>query len=137
MVRPEIRPGTVAQELALEGRPASRRRPKGKGRWIMRLIALVYLAFLLVIPVGLIFWRTFENGIAPVWKSLTSTGAIHAFQITFIVAGCAVVLNTVFGMVASFLLVRHDFRGKGIIDKLIDLPLAVSPVVVGLSLILV
>ena len=103
----------------------------------MRLIALVYLAFLLVIPVGLIFWRTFENGIAPVWKSLTSTGAIHAFQITFIVAGCAVVLNTVFGMLASFLLVRHEFRGKGIIDKLIDLPLAVSPVVVGLSLILV
>ena len=71
------------------------------------------------------------------WKSLTTDGAIHAFQITFIVAGCAVVLNTIFGMIASFLLVRHEFPGKGMLDKLIDLPLAVSPVVVGLALILV
>jgi sulfate transport system permease protein len=72
-----------------------------------------------------------------VWKALTSDGALHAFQVTLIVAGCAVVLNTVFGMIASFLLVRHEFRGKAVLDKLIDLPLAVSPVVVGLALILV
>ena len=141
---PEIRPGSVATELAVDadaapdGAARGRRGrttsigSRGPGRWIMRIIALTYLAFLLVIPVGLVFYRTFENGIGPVWKALTTDGALHAFQVTFIVAGCAVVLNTVFGMVASFLLVRHDFRGKGIINKLIDLPLAVSPVVVGL-----
>jgi sulfate transport system permease protein len=151
---PEIRPGSVATERAVDadastgsgegsrgtGRRAQRERRAGEGRagrWIMRIIALTYLAFLLVIPVGLVFYRTFENGIGPVWKALTTDGALHAFQVTFIVAGCAVVLNTIFGMVASFLLVRHDFRGKGVINKLIDLPLAVSPVVVGLSLILV
>ena len=150
---PEIRPGSVAIEraidadadptLEIDGSDRGRRSrstsvgSRGPGRWIMRIVALTYLAFLLVIPVGLVFWRTFAHGIGPVWKALTTDGALHAFQVTFIVAGCAVVLNTGFGMVASFLLVRHKFRGKGIINKLIDLPLAVSPVVVGLSLILV
>ena len=142
---PEIRMGSVAAQEAFDGVASGRRRrrrnqsgqAKGPGRWVLRIIALVYLAFLLVIPVGLIFWRTFENGIAPVWKALTTPGALHAFQVTLIVAGCAVVLNTVFGMVVSFLLVRHDFPGKFLLDKLIDLPLAVSPVVVGLALILV
>ncbi len=106
-------------------------------RWALRLVALVYLAFLLIIPVGLIFWRTFAHGVGPVWDALTSPDALHAFQVTLIVAGVAVVANTIFGLVASFLLVRHEFRGKAIINKLIDLPLAVSPVVVGLALILV
>jgi sulfate transport system permease protein len=111
--------------------------PRSRARWAFRLIALVYLAFLLIVPVGLIFWRTFENGIGPVWDALTSADSEHAFQITLIVAGTAVVLNTAFGLIASLLIVRHDFRGKSIFNKLIDLPLAVSPVVVGLALILV
>ncbi len=135
---PEIRFDAVANQRALDGKaPPPVRPPAGPGRWILRLIALVYLVFLLVIPVGLIFWRTLQNGVAPVWKALTSPAAIHAFEITLIVAGCAVVLNTIFGMIVSFLLVRHEFRGKAVLDKLVDLPLAVSPVVVGLALILV
>jgi sulfate transport system permease protein len=104
------------------------------GRWALRLIALFYLSFLLIVPVSLVFWRTFEHGVGPVWDALTTS---HAFRVTLIVAGIAVLLNTVFGVVASFLLVRHEFRGKAILDKFIDLPLAVSPVVVGLALILV
>jgi sulfate/thiosulfate transport system permease protein len=106
-------------------------------RLTLRAIAVFYLAFLVIIPVGLIFWRTFQNGVGPVWNALTSSDAVHAFQVTLIVAGAAVVLNTIFGVIASFLLVRHDFWGKSVLDKLIDLPLAVSPVVVGLALILV
>jgi sulfate transport system permease protein len=106
-------------------------------RLTLRAVAIVYLAFLIIIPVGLIFWRTFENGFGPVWDALTGPDALHAFRVTLIVAGAAVVFNTVFGVIASFLLVRHDFWGKSLLDKLIDLPLAVSPVVVGLALILV
>jgi len=106
-------------------------------RWALRLVALAYLGFLLLLPVGLIFWRTFQHGVGPVWDALTNPDALHAFQVTFIVAGVAVVANTVFGVIASFLLVRHEFRGKAVLNKLIDLPLAVSPVVVGLALILV
>ena len=107
------------------------------GRWPVRLVALAYLSFLLVVPVGLVFWRTFENGVAPVWDSLTSEQAIHAFQLTVTVAFWAVVGNTIFGVTTAILLVRHQFRGKRLLNALIDLPLAVSPVVVGLALILV
>jgi len=107
------------------------------GRWTVRLVALAYLSFLLVIPVGLVFWRTFEHGIGPVWDSLTSEQAIHAFRLTLSVAFWAVLGNTIFGVVTAILLVRHEFRGKRLFNALIDLPLAVSPVVVGLALILV
>ena len=111
---------------------------KRKGpRIAMRLVALSYLLLLLILPVGLVFWRTFENGVGPVIDALTSPSVIHAFKITAIVAAWTVVLNTVFGVGAALLLVRHSFRGRRILSALIDLPLAVSPVVIGLALILV
>lgn len=103
----------------------------------MRAIALVYLTLLLVIPVGLVFWRTFENGISPVVDALTNHSVVHAFRVTIIVALWTVVLNTIFGVGAAILLVRHRFPGKRLLSAIIDLPLAVSPVVVGLALILV
>ncbi len=104
---------------------------------LLRVVALVYLTVLLIVPLGLVFWRTFEHGIAPVWHSLTTPTALHAFQVTGIVAFWAVLLNTVFGVGAALLLVRHRFPGKRLFSALIDLPIAVSPVVVGLALILV
>lgn len=103
----------------------------------LRLVALVYLAFLLVLPVGIVFWRTFQGGIAPVWDALTQPNAVHAIELTVIVAAGAVVANTVFGVGVALLLVRHRFVGRRVLDALIDLPIAVSPVVVGLALILV
>jgi sulfate/thiosulfate transport system permease protein len=94
--------------------------------------------FLLVaLPVGLICWRTFAHGLGPVWHSLTSANARHALQVTAIVAGLAVVANTVFGVGVAVLLVRHRFPGRRLLNAVVDLPVAVSPVVVGLALILV
>jgi sulfate transport system permease protein len=106
-------------------------------RQVLRIVALVYLLFLLVLPVGLIGWRTFRHGLAPVWTALSSPEAVHAFEVTLSVAVWAVVANTLFGVGTALLLVRHRFPGKRILNALIDLPLAVSPVVVGLALILV
>ncbi len=106
-------------------------------RYPLRVLALGYLLFLLVLPVGLIAWRTFGNGLAPVVSALTSPSAVHAFEVTLSVAAWAVLANTVFGIGTAILLVRHRFPGKRILSALIDLPLAVSPVVVGLALILV
>jgi sulfate transport system permease protein len=103
----------------------------------LRALALGYLLFLLVLPVGLIGWRTFAHGNAPVWTALSSPEAAHAFQVTLVVALWTVAANTVFGVGAAILLVRRDFPGKRVLSALIDLPLAVSPVVVGLSLILI
>jgi sulfate transport system permease protein len=106
-------------------------------KYLLRFTALFYLAFLLVVPVGLVFWRTFENGFGAFWDAITTPEALHAFKITLIVAVSAVILNTVFGVVVSLLLVRREFPGKRVLNLLIDLPLAISPVVVGLALILV
>jgi sulfate/thiosulfate transport system permease protein len=106
-------------------------------KYLIRFTALFYLAFLLVIPVGVVFWRTFENGFSAFWDAVTTPEAVHAFKITLVVAVSAVILNTIFGVVVSLLIVRREFPGKRVLNLLIDLPLAISPVVVGLALILV
>ena len=106
-------------------------------KYLLRFTALFYLAFLLVVPVGVVFWRTFENGFGAFWDAVTTPEAVHAFKITLIVAISAVILNTIFGVMVSLLLVRREFPGKRVLNLLIDLPLAISPVVVGLALILV
>lgn len=103
----------------------------------LRVVVLVYLSLLLVIPVVVIIGRTFEHGIAPVFDSLNTSAAMHAFQITAVVTFYAVIANTIFGVLAAILLVRYRFPGKRLISALIDLPLAVSPVIVGLALVLV
>jgi sulfate transport system permease protein len=108
-------------------------------RWqiSLRVLALGYLALLLLVPVGLIFFRTFEHGVASVWESITTPAAIHAFWLTIEVTLIAVPLNTLFGIVMAIALARGNWRGKGVINAFIDLPFAISPVVIGLSLILV
>jgi sulfate transport system permease protein len=107
------------------------------GKHLLRIVALVYLTFLLVLPVGIVFWRTFEHGPGPVWDALTQPNALHAIQLTVVVAVLAVIGNTIFGVGTALLIVRHRFAGRRVLDALIDLPVAVSPVVVGLALILV
>jgi sulfate transport system permease protein len=103
----------------------------------LRIIALGYLAALLFIPVGVIFYRTFQHGIGAVWDAITTPAAISAFWLTVEVTAIAVPLNTIFGVLAALALARKRFRGKALFDALIDLPFAVSPVVIGLSLFLV
>jgi sulfate transport system permease protein len=108
-----------------------------RGRYALRTLALGYLAVLLVVPVGLVFWRTFEHGVGPVWSSITTPAAIHAFWLTVEIALIAVPLNTVLGVVTALALVRGRFRGKAVLQAVIDLPFAISPVVIGLALVLV
>jgi sulfate transport system permease protein len=103
----------------------------------LRVIALGYLALLLLVPVAVVFWRTFQGGVGPVLDAVTTPAAISAFWLTITVALVAVPLNTVLGVVTALALVRGRFRGKALLEVLIDLPFAISPVVVGLSLILV
>ena len=105
-------------------------------KYVLRFVALAYLTVLLVLPVGLVFWRTFEHGIGPVWDNLTSPNALHALRVTVIVAFWAVLANTVFGLALAIVLVRRVFRGRRLLNAVIDLPIAVPPTVVGLALIL-
>ena len=105
-------------------------------RYLLRFSALGYLALLLLIPLGMVFYRAFEHGFSAAWDSVTSPDAVHALWMTVLVTIIAVPLNTVFGIICSLLIVRGHLRGKGVLNALVDLPLALSPIVVGLSLLI-
>jgi sulfate transport system permease protein len=110
-----------------------------KSRWRLplRTVALGYLALLVVVPVGSVFYRAFQHGFTAAWDAVTTPEAVHALWLTLLVVLIAVPLNTVFGVGVSLILARHRFRGAWLLDAFVDLPLAVSPVVVGLALVLV
>lgn len=100
-------------------------------RLALRGVALGYILVVVLAPLGMIFYRAFENGLRPIWETLSDPNIIHAFKITLIAAAIAVPLNTVFGILCGLLIVRRRFPGKGLLNAFIDLPLAISPVVVG------
>ncbi|MCF8589475.1 sulfate ABC transporter permease subunit CysW [Gordonia sp. HY285] len=107
-------------------------------RWTrlgLRSIALIYLFVLLIVPVGLIFWRSFEHGFGQFWEWITTPAAISALQLSLLIVVIVVPLNVIFGVVTALALARGRFRGKGILQAVVDLPFAVSPVVVGVALI--
>jgi sulfate transport system permease protein len=99
-------------------------------------VALGYLVDILLAPLVMVFYRTFQSGLRPAWQTLSDPDTIHAFEVTLIATGIAVPLNTVFGVLCGLAIVRRRFPGKGLLNAFIDLPLAVSPVVVGLCLFL-
>jgi sulfate/thiosulfate transport system permease protein len=111
--------------------------PSRGARWGLRSVALVYLSVLLLIPLLAVFWRTFEHGISEPLDAVTSPDGMHAFWLTLLCVGIAVPLNTVFGVLTAIVLVRQNFRGRRLLNATIDLPFAISPVVIGLALFLV
>ena len=114
-------------------------RTSRRSRLGLRALALGYLAALLLLPVGLVFWRAFEHGFGVAWAWMTTPAAIAALSLSVLVAVIAVPLNTVFGVGCALVLVRGRGRGRGraLLDAFIDLPFVVSPVIVGLALLLV
>jgi sulfate transport system permease protein len=105
-----------------------------RSRLGLRTVALGYLAAILLAPLGMVFYRTFEGGLHPVWQTLSDPDTVHAVEITVMATSIAVPLNTVFGVLCGLAIVRRRFPGKGLLNAFIDLPLAVSPVVIGLCL---
>jgi len=106
-------------------------------RYVLRFAGVGYLAALLVIPVAVVMKKAFEPGLAEVWASITTPAAISAFWLTIMVAAIAVPLNAIFGVLCALVLERSNLRGRGVLNALLDLPFAVSPVVIGLALVLV
>jgi len=91
---------------------------------------------ILVAPLVLVVWRTFAYEAGDAWKALSNPETVHAFKVTLEATAIAVPLNTVFGILCGLLIVRRKFPGKGLVNAFVDLPLAISPVVVGLALFL-
>jgi sulfate transport system permease protein len=109
----------------------------GRWKWPLRILAFGYLGFLVVLPVGSVFYRAFQHGFGAAWDAVTTPDGLHALWLTLLVVLIAVPLDTVFGVGVALILSRHRFPGAWLLDAFVDLPLAVSPVVVGIALILV
>ncbi|MDT5363248.1 MAG: sulfate/thiosulfate transport system permease protein [Mycobacterium sp.] len=105
-------------------------------RYLLRYLALAYILVLVVVPVGLILWRTLAPGFGEFVASITTPAAVSALQLSLLVVAIVVPLNVLFGVPTALVLARNRFRGKSALQAVIDLPFAVSPVVVGVALIL-
>ncbi|MCY2981390.1 MAG: sulfate ABC transporter permease subunit CysW [Planctomycetota bacterium] len=100
-------------------------------------ISISFVALMLVLPLGVIFFEAFRKGVSVYLKAFQDRNAIRAIFMTCLAAGIAVPLNLVFGIAASWAIAKFHFRGKGLLIALIDLPFAISPVISGLVYILV
>lgn len=105
-------------------------------RHLLRWVALAYVGILVIVPVGLILWRTFAPGLGAFVASISTPAAISALNLSLLVVAIVVPLNVLFGVPTALVLARNKFRGKSMLQAVIDLPFAVSPVVVGVALIL-
>jgi sulfate transport system permease protein len=105
-------------------------------KWILRLLAMSYLTVILAGPLGYVFYRTFKHGWHPFWAAITTPLAESALKLTLVVALWAVPLNAVFGVLCAMWIVRRPTKMTPVISAFVDLPLALSPVVVGLALLL-
>lgn len=106
-------------------------------RWTVRGIALFYLLMLLVLPVAMVFWRTFESGLDPFVAAIGRPAFQSAFWLTVQITAITVPVTTTLGVITALAIVRRRFPGRALLNGLVDLPFALSPVVIGLSLFLV
>jgi sulfate transport system permease protein len=119
-------------------RPRARQRARSSTAKLgLRTVALLYVTLLVLVPVAVLVYRALEPGLGALFDALSDPYAQHAFRVTAIVAGIAVLIDTVFGVGVAILLARYRFPGRRLLSSLIDLPIAVSPIVVGLALVLV
>jgi len=128
---------TIAMSRPVERlAPRRNQRDRRVTRHLFRAIVIVYLAMLIAWPLGLIARTTFADGLTSLRETLDDPVVTQAIWLTVRVAMITVALDLVFGVGVSLLLVRYRFRGRRVLSALIDLPLSVSPVVVGLALVL-
>jgi sulfate transport system permease protein len=103
-------------------------------KYLLRSTALGYLLIILIGPLAMMIWRTLGD-LDGAWAAITSHNTLLAFKLTLYVTAIAVPINTVFGVICGLVIVRSTFPGRGILNAFVDLPLALSPVIVGLSLV--
>ncbi len=105
-------------------------------KWLLISTTYAFLAFFLIVPLLAVFVEAFRKGLGTYWQSIVEPNALSAIGLTLLVVGISVPLNMVFGLTASWAITKFDFRGKSLLITLIDLPIAISPVVSGLIFVL-
>ena len=112
------------------------RKNSGPLKWILIGISTLFLIVMLILPLTYVLVTAFGEGIKVFVASVTDYYALKAIGLTLEVTLIAVVVNTIFGIAASWCITRFQFHGKKILSTLIDLPLTISPVIAGLIYIL-
>ncbi len=95
-------------------------------------VALLWLALVVLLPLGMVFAEAFRRGLEGFLQAFDEPDAWSAVRLTLLVAAISVPLNAVFGLAAAWCITRYEFRGKALLTTLIDLPFSVSPVISGL-----
>ncbi|RFB31550.1 sulfate ABC transporter permease subunit CysW [Brevibacillus sp. VP] len=109
---------------------------KHPGAWIMIVLSVLFLGLFLIVPLLSVFTEALKHGFQPFWEAIAEPDAVAAIQLTLLVAVISVPLNAVFGIAAAWAIAKYQFRGKSILLTLIDLPVAVSPVISGFLFVL-
>lgn len=112
------------------------RKTSGPLKWVLIGICTVFLVVMLVLPLLYVLFTAFEKGIGVFIEAVSDTYALKSIWLTIEVTVITVIINTVFGLFASWCVTRFQFKGKKFISTLIDLPLTVSPIIAGLIYIL-
>lgn len=99
-------------------------------------VGIAYVAVLLIGPFVAIIWSTLREGVDIIGETLFRLDVRHAYWLTAVITVVTVAVTAVFGLLTAWVLARHDFRGRGLFNALVDLPMAVSPVIVGLMAVL-
>lgn len=126
-----------ARSHLTRGRPSRRREHFSLGQVVLLVAAVVTVALLLVLPLVVVFMEAFRKGLSVYWAAVCDPKALAALRLTLGVTAVAVLMNTVFGLAAAWCLAKFRFWGRSFLVGLIDLPISISPVVVGLLLVLV
>jgi sulfate transport system permease protein len=135
---------TATSSLEAPSRPTNvpgRRRPHGRaargaGRYGLRLVAIGYLGLLIGLPIGYLFWHTFENGFGRFWHEVTTPGFTGSLELSMKVALIVVPANMVAGIIAALLIARRKIFARKLLELAFDLPVAVSPIILGVAMVL-
>ncbi len=122
---------TVAREYNKRNK-----KEKGKTKIIFITLSVLFIFFMLVLPLVSVIVNSLKLGFAFYIKSITTDYVISALKVTLIATVIAVIVNTIFGLCAAWALTRFDFKGKQILITLIDIPFSISPVIAGLAYIM-
>ena len=105
-------------------------------KWILIGISVIFFLLMLVLPLFEVIYRALKDGLESYTTALTAENTLSALKVTLIATIIALIVNTFFGLVASWLVTKFDFKGKNVLSTLIDIPFSISPVIAGLAYIM-
>jgi sulfate transport system permease protein len=119
------------------GRSLPRKTPRSQiSTYLLRIPALLYLSVMIIVPLFVIIQDGFREGIPGLLHQITLPIAKHAILLTLWTSTLMTIINAVFGLITAYVMVRYEFPGKGLLNAIIDLPLAIPTLVTGIMLVI-